>query len=77
MPYSTYGIVAGSAGIPLGTFALFSAIGRGIKYAILGLLASVAGPLIRRWLIRSRMRLAIAAVMAIVVGAFLLTRAVR
>jgi membrane protein YqaA with SNARE-associated domain len=77
VPYVLYGIVAGSAGIPLGTFVLFSAIGRGIKYAILALLASVAGPPIRSWLIRSRTRLAIAAVMAIVVGVFLLVRAVR
>jgi membrane protein DedA with SNARE-associated domain len=60
-----YGIVAGSAGIPLGTFILFSAIGRGIKYAILGLLASIAGPPIRRWLIRSRTRLIIVAAVAL------------
>lgn len=77
VPYVLYGIVAGSAGIPLGTFVLFSAIGRGIKYAILGLLASVAGPSIRRWLIRSRVRLAVAAAIGVGVALFLLVRAVR
>jgi membrane protein YqaA with SNARE-associated domain len=77
VPYVLYGIVAGWAGIPLGTFAPFCAIGRGIKYALLGLLASVAGPPIRSWLIRSRTRIAAAAVVAIVVGVFLLARAVR
>jgi membrane protein YqaA with SNARE-associated domain len=77
VPYVLYGIVAGSAGIPLVTFVVFSAIGRGIKYAILALLASVAGPPIRSWLIRSRTRLLVAAAVVIVVGIFLLVRAVR
>jgi membrane protein YqaA with SNARE-associated domain len=77
VPYVLYGIVAGSAGIPLGTFVLFSAIGRGIKYALLALLASVAGPPIRSWLIRSRTRLAMAAAIAVGVALFLLVRAVR
>lgn len=77
VPYVLYGIVAGSAGIPLGTFVLFSALGRGIKYALLGLLASVAAPPIRRWLIRSRTRLAVAAAIAIIGGVFLLVGAVR
>jgi membrane protein YqaA with SNARE-associated domain len=76
VPYVLYGIVAGSAGIPLGTFVVFSVIGRGVKYAVLGLLASVAGPPIRRWLIRSRVRVAAAAVVVLVVTAFLLLRAV-
>lgn len=76
VPYVLYGIVAGSAGIPLGTFVLFSALGRGIKYALLALLASVAGPPIRRWLIRSRVRLAVAAAVALVATAFLLLRTV-
>lgn len=76
VPYVLYGIVAGSAGIPLGTFVVFSAIGRGLKYAVLGLLASVAGPPIRRWLIRSRVRLAAAAAVVLAVTAFLLLRAV-
>lgn len=75
VPYVLYGIVAGSAGIPLGTFVLFSAIGRGIKYAILGLLASVAGPPIRRWLIRSRTRIAVAAAVVGVVALYLLVSA--
>ena len=76
VPYVLYGIVAGSAGIPLGTFVLFSAMGRGIKYAILGLLASVAGPPIRRWLIRSRTRVAVAAAVLLLVTLVLLLRAV-
>jgi membrane protein YqaA with SNARE-associated domain len=77
VPYVLYGIVAGSAGIPLGTFILFSAIGRGIKYAILGLLASVAGPPIRRWLIRSRPRLMIATIIALLAGLALLVKQIR
>lgn len=76
VPYVLYGIVAGSAGIPLGTFVLFSAIGRGIKYAIVGLLASVAGPPIRRWLIRSRRRLGFAVAALLVITAILVLRAV-
>jgi membrane protein YqaA with SNARE-associated domain len=76
VPYVLYGIVAGSAGIPLGTFVVFSALGRGIKYAILGLLASVAGPPIRAWLIRSRTRLIAAAAVAVAITLFLLARAV-
>ena len=76
VPYVLYGIVAGSAGIPLGTFVLFSAIGRGIKYAILALLASVAGPPIRSWLIRSRARTVVAAAIAVVVALYLLLRAI-
>jgi membrane protein YqaA with SNARE-associated domain len=77
VPYVLYGIIAGSAGIPLGTFILFSAIGRGIKYAILGLLATVAGPPIRRWLIRSRTRLMIAAIIALLAGLALLVKQIR
>lgn len=77
VPYVLYGIVAGSAGIPLGTFILFSAIGRGIKYAVLGLLASVAGPPIRRWLIRSRPRLIIAAGAVLIVGLAVLVKQIR
>lgn len=77
VPYVLYGIVAGSAGIPLGTFVLFSALGRGIKYAILGLLASAFGPPVRAWLIRSRTRVAIAAALAVCVTLFLVARAVR
>jgi membrane protein YqaA with SNARE-associated domain len=76
VPYVLYGIVAGSAGIPLGTFVLFSALGRGIKYAILALLASVAGPPIRRWLIRSRARLVIATAAVLAITALLVLRAV-
>ena len=75
IPYLLYGIVAGSAGIPLGTFVLFCALGRALKYAILGLLASVAGPPIRGWLIRSRTRLIVAAAAVVVIGLILLARA--
>jgi membrane protein YqaA with SNARE-associated domain len=77
VPYVLYGIVAGSARIPLGTFILFSAIGRGIKYAILGLLASVAGPPIRRWLIRSRARLMIAAGAVLIAALVILVKQIR
>jgi membrane protein YqaA with SNARE-associated domain len=77
VPYVLYGIVAGSAGIPLGTFVLFSAIGRGLKYVILGLLASVAGPPIRRWLIRSRMRIMFAAAAVLLTALLLLVRTIR
>ena len=77
VPYVLYGIVAGSAGIPLGTFILFSAMGRGIKYAILALLASVAGPPIRRWLIRSRARLMIAAGAVLIVAVVFLVKQIR
>jgi membrane protein YqaA with SNARE-associated domain len=77
VPYVLYGIVAGSAGIPLGTFVLYSAVGRGIKYALLGLLASVTGPPVRRWLIRSRTRIAVAAGVALVVVLYLLVSAIR
>jgi membrane protein YqaA with SNARE-associated domain len=77
VPYVLYGIVAGSAGISLGTFVLFSVLGRGIKYALLGLLASVAGPPIRSWLIRSRTRVLVAATVALAAALFLLLRAVK
>ncbi|WP_420124804.1 YqaA family protein [Longimicrobium sp.] len=77
VPYVLYGIVAGSAGISLGTFVLFSAVGRGIKYTLLALLTSVAGPPIRSWLIRSRTRLLVAAGLGLVAALILLVRAVK
>lgn len=61
-PYVLYGIVAGGSGVPLGKFVLFSAIGRGLKYAILAGIARAAGPTLRRWMGRSRI-----AVIAVVV----------
>jgi membrane protein YqaA with SNARE-associated domain len=54
VPYVLYGIVAGASGIGLGTFAAFSAVGRGLKYAILAGVARLAGPTLRRWMERSR-----------------------
>ena len=77
VPYLLYGIVAGSAAIPLGTFLLFCAIGRGLKYAVLGLLASVAGPPIRAWLIRSRMRIIVAVSIAVAATLLLLANSLR
>ena len=65
VPYVLYGIVAGASGIGLGTFAAFSAIGRGLKYAILAGIARAAGPTLRRWMVRSRVvAIAVAAVIA-------------
>lgn len=54
VPYVLYGVVAGASGIGLGTFALYSAVGRGVKYAILAGIARAAGPVLRRWMGRSR-----------------------
>jgi membrane protein YqaA with SNARE-associated domain len=65
VPYVLYGIVAGASGIGLGTFAVFSAIGRGLKYAVLAAVARAAGPTLRRWMDRSRLAAAaVAAVLA-------------
>lgn len=54
VPYVLYGLTAGAVGMPLGTFVLFSAVGRGLKYAVLAALARTAGPTLRRWMDRSR-----------------------
>jgi membrane protein YqaA with SNARE-associated domain len=48
IPYLLYGVVGGASGIPLGSFALFSAVGRGLKYVVLAGIARVAGPALRR-----------------------------
>lgn len=77
VPYVLYAVVAGSAGIPLGTFVLFAALGRGVKYAFLAVLASIAGPPLRRWLIRSRIRVALGAALVLAITAYLLLRAVN
>lgn len=53
VPYVAYGLTAGAAGIPLATFVAFSAVGRGLKYAILAGIARVAAPVVRRWMDRS------------------------
>jgi membrane protein YqaA with SNARE-associated domain len=53
VPYVLYGIVAGASGIGLGTFAAFSALGRGLKYALLAGLARFAAPTLRGWMERS------------------------
>ena len=50
VPYLLYGIVGGASGVPLGTFIVFSLLGRGLKYALLGGVARFAGPPLRRWL---------------------------
>lgn len=50
VPYLLYGVVGGASGIPLGTFVLFSAIGRGLKYVVLAGIARLAGPPLRRLL---------------------------
>jgi membrane protein YqaA with SNARE-associated domain len=55
VPYVLYGIVAGASGIGLGTFVVFSAVGRGLKYALLAGIARVAGPALRGWMARSRL----------------------
>ena len=76
VPYVLYGVVAGASGIGLGTFAAFSAVGRGLKYAVLAGLARIAGPVLRGWMDRSPvavvavaavlLALAVSAVMAFV-----------
>lgn len=53
VPYVLYGVVAGASGIGLGTFAAFSAVGRGLKYVVLAGLARIAGPVLRGWMDRS------------------------
>ena len=53
VPYVLYGLTAGAVGMPLGTFVLFSAVGRGVKYAVLAAVARAAGPTLRRWMDRS------------------------
>jgi membrane protein YqaA with SNARE-associated domain len=73
VPYLLYGIVGGATGVPLGTFILFSALGRGLKYAVLAGVARIAGPPVRRWLARNprRMALAAAIIALIVLGAWI------
>lgn len=74
VPYLLYGIVGGATGVPLGTFILFSALGRGLKYAVLAGVARIAGPPVRRWLARNPWRMAFAAgtVALIVLGAWII-----
>ena len=57
IPYLLYGILAGALGVPLLPFVALSAVGRGLKYALLGVLTRWLGPLLRavwerhpRWL---------------------------
>lgn len=66
VPYVLYGVVAGASGIGLGTFVVFSAVGRGLKYALLAGITRVAGPVLRRWMARSR--IVAAAVVAVIVA---------
>ena len=74
VPYLLYGIVGGATGVPLDTFVLFSALGRGLKYAVLAGVARVAGPPVRRWLARNPWRIALAGglVALIVLGAWMM-----
>lgn len=53
VPYVIYGLTAGAAGIPLATFVAYSAVGRGLKYAVLAGVARLAAPVVRRWMDRS------------------------
>ncbi|HZG44131.1 MAG TPA: VTT domain-containing protein [Longimicrobium sp.] len=73
VPYLLYGMVGGATGVPLGTFVLFSALGRGLKYAVLAGVARIAGPPVRRWLAPNpwRMALAVAVIALIVLGAWI------
>lgn len=48
VPYLLYGISAGAFGVPLLPFVAFSAAGRALKYALLGVLARWLGPPLRR-----------------------------
>jgi membrane protein YqaA with SNARE-associated domain len=68
IPYLLYGLTAGAVGMPLGTFVLFSALGRGLKYAILGGLARAAGPALRRWMDRSLLAAAVVAALLVLWG---------
>lgn len=61
IPYVLYGLTAGAAGVPLAAFVLFSAVGRGLKYAVLAGIARVAGPPLRRWMRRSFVAVVLAA----------------
>jgi membrane protein YqaA with SNARE-associated domain len=71
VPYVVYGVTAGMVGLPLGTFVLFSAIGRGLKYTILAGVARIAAPLVRRWMDRS----VVAVVLVVAVIALLVVAA--
>jgi len=74
VPNLLYGIVGGATGVPLGTFVVFCALGRGLKYAVLAGVAQIAGPPVRRWLARNpwRMVFVIAAITLVVLGAWVL-----
>ena len=74
VPYVLYGIVAGASGIGLGTFVLFSAVGRGLKYAVLAAVARAAGPVLRRWMGRNTL---VAAVVAAALAALAVWTLVR
>ncbi|HEY0023607.1 MAG TPA: VTT domain-containing protein [Longimicrobium sp.] len=74
VPYLLYGTVGGATGVPLGTFVVFCALGRGLKYAVLAGVARIAGPPVRRWLARNprRIALVVTAVALIVLGAWMI-----
>jgi membrane protein YqaA with SNARE-associated domain len=76
VPYVAYGLAAGAAGIPLATFVAFSAIGRGLKYALLAGVARVAAPVVRRWMDRSPLAVILVAGVIALFAVLALARAV-
>ena len=75
VPYLLYGMTAGAVGIPLGTFVLFSVVGRGLKYAFVGVLSRWLGPPLRRLLARRpRETIAAAVVVALLAAVWLWLR---
>jgi membrane protein YqaA with SNARE-associated domain len=58
VPYLLYGVTAGAVGIPLLPFVAFSVVGRGLKYAFVGVLARWLGQPLRR-LVARRPRIAV------------------
>jgi membrane protein YqaA with SNARE-associated domain len=64
IPYVLYTITAGASAIPLATFVVGSLLGRGIKYAVLGLVTFHAGPAVQ-----AAFRRASGWVMAVIVAA--------
>lgn len=60
IPYLVYSLGAGAWEVPLGAFAAYAALGRGLKYALLTLLAAAAGPAIAAALRRYGARAALA-----------------
>lgn len=71
VPWMLYAMTAGALGIPLLPFVALAVAGRGLKYALVGILARVAGPPLARLLRRHPAAFALAAAAAaaaVVVG---------